>query len=165
MIAARLLAAAALAALLAGCAGSVSAPVPVTPLGLEQKAALRLSAITADAAPDVTMSKYDLDVVKERVRTYLQVQSPQVFAATDGALTMRIHFTRFDRGNTLARGMMIGLGQIIIEATVTLEDAHGAIAGQYKVSKDFAIGGLIGAMTTTEDVEDGFAKSVAAILK
>jgi hypothetical protein len=35
---------------------------------------------------------------------------------------------------------------------------------QYKVSKDFAIGGVVGATTSVDDVEEGFAKSVAAVV-
>ena len=61
--------------------------------------------------------------------------------------------------------MLIGLGQIVIEATVTLEDGSGRTVGEYKVAKDFAIGGVIGATTTVEDVEEGFAKSVAEIVR
>jgi len=79
-------------------------------------------------------------------------------------LKMKIHFTRFDRGNAFARAMLIGLGQIVIEATVSLQDAQGTTVAQYKVSKDFAIGGVVGATTSVDDVEEGFAKSVAAVV-
>ncbi|HEX4301398.1 MAG TPA: DUF4410 domain-containing protein [Rhizomicrobium sp.] len=161
----RLLAIAAVAVLLAGCAGSVSAPEPITALSPAQKSALRISDITADAAPDVQMSDGDFGLIAQNVRSYIGAKSPQVFADQNGALKMRIHFTKFDRGNAFARSMLIGLGQIVIEANVSLLDPGGKVVAEYKVSKDFALGGMMGAMTTVEDVEDGFAKSVAEVVK
>ena len=44
-------------------------------------------------------------------------------------------------------------------------DASGAKFAEYQVSKDFALGGIAGATTTVDDVEDGFAKSVAEVVK
>jgi hypothetical protein len=59
-----------------------------------------------------------------------------------------------------------GLGQIHIDADVWVFDAAtNESLGQYKVSKDFAFGGLYGLMTNIEDVEKGFARSVADIFK
>jgi Domain of unknown function (DUF4410) len=162
---ARILCVAALAALLTGCASSVSTPTAIAPLTTEQKAALRLSDISADAAGGVAMSDGDFGLICQKVRAYIQAQSPGVFADQNGALKMKIHFTRFDRGNAFARAMLIGLGQIVIEADVSLEDAGGKTVAQYKVSKDFALGGMAGAATTVDDVEDGFAKSVATVVK
>jgi len=163
MTIARLLSIAALSALLSACAGSVSAPTAIAPLSPEQKASLHVSDISADAANGVAMSDGDFGIICQKVRSYIAIQSPGVLA--EGAaspLKMKIHFTRFDRGNAFARAMLIGLGQIVIEATVSFEDAQGATVAQYKVSKDFAIGGVAGATTSVDDVEEGFAKSVAA---
>jgi len=155
-----------LAVMLAGCAGSVSAPTAIQPLSTEQKAALHLSNVSADAASGVAMSDGDFGIICQKVRAYIQTQSPNAFSSqANSGLVMKIHFTRFDRGNAFARAMLIGLGQIVIEATVTLEDGSGATVAQYKVAKDFAIGGVIGATTTVDDVEDGFAKSVATVVQ
>jgi hypothetical protein len=164
----RVLCAIALAAMLAGCAGSVSVPTAIQPLSTDKKAALHLSDVSADAATGVLMSDGDFGIVCQKVRSYIQVQSPGVLVDQSGvatALKMKIHFTRFDRGSAFARAMLIGLGQIVIEANVTLEDASGTTVAQYKVSKDFALGGIAGATTSVDDVEDGFAKSVAAVVK
>ena len=154
---------AALGIALAGCAGSVSAPEAVQALSADQKGALRVSTISADAAGGVEMGDNDFDAVCQKVRGYIQKDSPAVLA--DSGYRMKIHFTRFDRGSAFARAMLIGLGQIRIEATVDLEDSSGARAAEYKVAKDFALGGIAGATTTVDDVEDGFAKSVAEIVK
>jgi len=162
----RLLIAAALALSLSACADSVSAPTAVQPLSAPSLASLRVSDISADAAAGVEMSDGDFGLICQKVRGYIQAQSPAVLATGDGTqLKMHLHFTRFDRGNAFARMMLAGLGQIHIEATVAFTDAAGAPAGTYTVSKDFALGGIYGGSTTVEDVEDGFAKSVAEIFK
>lgn len=163
MITFRLLAVGTLGALLAGCAGDASRPVTLQPF--EQNAPLRLADVNVDADPSVQMSEGDLGLVGQKVRTYIEAESPGVFGSGPDALTMKIHFTRFDRGDAFARAMMAGLGQIKIDATVVLDDAAGKQVGAYNVSKDFAFGGVIGATTTVEDVEEGFAKSVARIVR
>lgn len=157
----------ALVVLLAGCAGSVSKPTVLQPLPSAQQAALHISAISADAANGVEMSDGDFGLICQKVRGYIDQESPGVIVdpATGHGLQMKIHFTRFDRGNAFARAMLIGLGQIRIEATVSLENASGAPVAQYAVSKDFALGGIAGATTSVEDVEEGFAKSVAEVVK
>jgi hypothetical protein len=166
MKAIRILSAVAVAAVLAGCAGSVSAPTVVAPLSIEQKASLRLSGISADAAAGIAMSDGDFGIICQKVRTYIATQTPGAFAEGASApLRLKIHFTRFDRGNAFARAMLMGLGQIVIEADVSLEDASGQTVAQYKVAKDFALGGIAGATTSVDDVEDGFAKSVAAVVR
>jgi hypothetical protein len=163
----RLACAASLAAMLAGCAGSVSAPVAVQALSQEQRGALKLSDISADAAQGVAMSDGDFGLICEKVKSYIDADHPGMVvdgAAVPQALKMQIHFTRFDRGSAFARAMLIGLGQIRIEATVSLADASGKEVAEYKVAKDFALGGIAGATTSVDDVEEGFAKSVAQVV-
>jgi hypothetical protein len=152
---------------LAGCAGSISEPTVVQPLAPDQQAGMHISDISADAASGVEMSDGDFGLISQKVRGYIEQNSPGVMVdpATGQALHMKIHFTRFDRGNAFARAMLIGLGQIRIEASVSLENAAGTPVAQYEVAKDFALGGVVGATTKVDDVEDGFAKSVAEIVK
>ena len=151
---------------LAACASSVSHPVAVQPLVLDAATPVRISDVSADALPDLKVGDADLGLIAQKVKAYIQADSPAVMASTDtSAYAMKIHVTRFDRGNAFARTMMMGLGQIHIEGTVDLDDPSGKMLAQYKVSKDFALGGIAGGTTTVEDVEDGFAKSVAEIVK
>jgi hypothetical protein len=153
---------------LAGCAGDVSKPTALQDLTPAQKASLHLSDVTADAAAGVEMGDTDFDAVCQKVKAYAQEEAPAVMAAAPAgtsAYKMQIHFTKFDRGSAFARAMLIGLGQIKIEATVNLVDTSGATVASYNVSKDFALGGIAGATTTVADVEDGFAKSVVEIVK
>jgi hypothetical protein len=148
----------------AGCAGSVSAPVPVQSLAPEQRSGLSISSVVSDAADGVPIRDDELSTMSRMIKTYMQANNPGIVSAA-GRYTMKVHFTRFDRGDRLARMMLMGLGQIRIEATVDLCDAAGSVAAEYKVSKDFAGGGIWGGATDVSDVEDGFAKSVAEIVK
>jgi hypothetical protein len=166
----RIAAAAALALLLAACATSSTKPVVVQTLNKEQVAALRLKDVTAVAAPGVSMSQADFDRICFKVKKELQVVSPGIIvdpASPEAAAadTMKITFTQYDSGSAFARAMLIGLGQIHVDADVAVLDPTGASVGQYKISKQFALGGLVGATTSIEDVEDGFAKSVSEIAK
>ena len=75
-------------------------------------------------------------------------------------------FTTYDKGNAVARLMLIGLGQIHIDANVALIDAtSNAILANYFVHKTFAWGGAYGGTTSIEDVESGFAASVVKIFQ
>lgn len=157
-----------LAISLAGCAGSVAEPTAVQALTTDQKAALRLSDVTADADKGVPVSDGDMGLICQKVRAEIEAQSPGIFADrahAGSAMRLNIHFTKFDRGNAFARFMLIGLGQIRIEANVDVIDTSGHTVAQYQVAKDFALGGIAGGVTSVEDVEEGFAKSVAEVVK
>lgn len=152
-------------ALLTGCATSAAPPTTVQPLATAQRTGLHISEITADAADGIEMSDGDFDVVCKKIRIIAAAEAPGIFVDGGHGLKMHIHFTRFDRGSAFARAMLIGLGQIRIEATVTLIDASGATVAEYAVSKDFAIGGVIGASTTVGNVETGLARSIVEFVK
>ena len=159
-------AAAAIAALvlLAGCAESVAPPVAVQSMAPEQRSAVQVTDVKAEAVPGVIMTPMDLERLAE-------LSKANILAVTgshpDGnAVTVKIVFTEYDKGNAFARFMLAGLGQIRISADVSVtENASGHLLGQYQVSKDFAFGGIYGASTRIEDVEEGFVKSVAEIFR
>ncbi len=156
-----------IAAVLAGCADSVSKPVPVLTMAPEQKSSLKISDVTAEAAPGVEMTQYDLDRITGKLKGELSLRAARIMAAEGDALdatTMKVVFRKYDAGNAFARAMLAGLGQIRIEADVLLIDAAGTTVGQYQVSKAFAFGGIYGAATSIEDVEVGFVKSVVEIV-
>ena len=60
---------------LAGCAGSVSAPMSVQGLSVMQRTMLRLSDISADATNGVEMGDTDFQRITELVRNYIQEES------------------------------------------------------------------------------------------
>jgi hypothetical protein len=61
--------------------------------------------------------------------------------------------------------MLAGLGQIHVNADVTIEDrSRPAVLGEFAVTKTFAWGGIYGATTNITDVEEGFAEAVAKVV-
>ena len=80
-------------------------------------------------------------------------------------VTLKLTFTAYDEGSAVARLMLIGMGQIHIDADIAILDAAGNMIGVYKVAKQFAIGGLVGGTTQIEDVEKGFENSVVELVR
>jgi len=153
---------------LTACAGDVSKPTAVQALSAAQQSSLHMSDVSAEAKPGIEISSYEIDRIVMQVKAELaKVELARPPGAT-GAQTAKVKLvlTEYDKGNAFARAMLAGLGQIKIDADVIfLDDATGQEIARYQVSKDFAFGGIYGASTRMEDVEEGFAKSVAEILK
>jgi Domain of unknown function (DUF4410) len=151
---------------LSACAGSVAPPTVV--LGPPQGQQIFLRDVVAEAAPGVAMTPEDLKRNVQLVLAEIRASSPAVLqpSGEPHAWLMKIIFTRYDEGNAFARFMLAGLGQIRIEADVLLLDPDtGQTVAKYQVAKDFSFGGIYGGTTTIQDVEKGFARSVAATVK
>jgi hypothetical protein len=149
--------------LLTGCATSASKPAAHR----EVPPSIRVVLVTGEVGQGVAMGQVDLDRVLELVVQEIRAQHPQVFAAQprpggrDTKLT--VTFTNYVRGSATAR-LLVGSGQMKIAANAQFADAGtDAPVGTYVVQKESYLGGVIGASTSIEDVERGFAKSVAAI--
>lgn len=163
-----------LALFVAGCASTAGSARPLTAavkpeiLAPYTKVALATSA-QGDAAPKMTPA--DRDRVAALVAGKVKERAPNRFtdfaATTMDAATLQvtIAFTRYDEGSAFARAMLAGLGQMHIDAEVTLEDrARQTVLGKFKVTKTFAWGGLYGGFTGIKDVEGGFAEAVAKVV-
>ncbi len=117
------------------------------------------------------MTPDDVNRIIQQVEADIRATSPNVLAPAGtppapNATLMKITFTRYDEGSAFARFMLAGLGQIYIEGDVVLIDSQTQqVLGKYKVSKDFSFGGVYGVTTTIQDVEKGFARSVAAVIE
>ena len=108
-----------------------------------------------------------VQLVQERIRARNAGRFANVGAAPSdpAALQVKIGFTRYEEGSGLARFMLMGLGQIRIDADVALVDpATQAVLGTYFVTKTVAWGGVSGGATTIRDVETGFADAVADVV-
>ncbi|MEO5599031.1 MAG: DUF4410 domain-containing protein [Novosphingobium sp.] len=150
--------------LLAGCASAKTKPTVLQSLPSEIKLPVRVSSVTVDAAEGIWVSDEDRMLVQQKIRSRLDAL-PVTDATMQGPVyAMRVLFTRFDHGSSAARLGMIGLGQIHMNGTVSLVDQTGKLCGEYKIGKGLVLGGIAGGLTSTSDVEDGFAKSVVAIL-
>jgi hypothetical protein len=158
--------------LLSACAGSVNAPtLQSAPTAAVDVKTVPLGKVTAEAGPGVTMASYELSRITEKVQTELAAEYAGRVVATNaadppGEVNIKLVFTEYDKGSAFARAMLAGLGQMHIHANVILTDAStGATLETFEATKDFGWGGLYGGVTSIEDLEDGFAKSVAEIFK
>ena len=154
-------------AALAGCAGSVAPPTIVTALPAEQRLNLHLAGVTTGKAAGVALTDADTTRITQLVLADIQAQSPGLIdPAAAQARALRITITRYDPGNAAARFMLAGLGQIRLDGDVAVADAaNGQVIAEYKVAKQFSFGGLYGGLTSITDVEKGFSKSVADLVK
>ena len=76
-----------------------------------------------------------------------------------------VTITRFDKGNAVARFILVGLGQIHLEGLVEVYALpSNEKIDDFTVSKTFAWGGIYGATTRIEDLEPAFADAVSAAL-
>ncbi|MCI4626598.1 MAG: DUF4410 domain-containing protein [Candidatus Magnetoovum sp. WYHC-5] len=81
------------------------------------------------------------------------------------AIDVEVIINNYEKGNAFARAMLAGLGQIHIDANVMIKNSvTKELLTEHEVSKAFAWGGIYGGATTIEDVEEGFAKGVAAVI-
>jgi hypothetical protein len=138
---------------------------------LNRKDALSNLILETKANPDVTIQNVDSQRIVEKVLSRIKEKAPTRFAQVNpphpnqDTLRAVINITRYDQGNAFARFMLAGLGQIHIDADVTLqEEAAQSLLGTYEVTKTFAWGGYYGMSTKITDVEEGFAESVAAVI-
>lgn len=155
---------------LAACAGTVNAPTLTSapPPGFDA-ARVPIGQVSGEAGLGVAMIPSDVARVTQKVQAALTAEYPTRViagraAAPPGEVNIKLQITEYDKGNAFARAMLAGLGSMHIHANVMLVDAStAATVATYQVTKDFAWGGLYGGTTSIEDLEDGFAKSVAAI--
>jgi len=118
---------------------------------------------------DLELTTTDKDRILGQIIASLNKDYParfkQINPATPGASTLNalITITRYDRGNAFARQMLAGLGSMHIDANVGLSDYETKqTLGTFECKKTFAWGGMYGGSTTIENIEEGFAKAVAA---
>jgi Domain of unknown function (DUF4410) len=156
---------------LAACAGTVNAPTLTSAPTKFDPATAAIGRVSAEAAPGVVMTPEDLRRISGMVQAELASSYPdRVIAAggprRSGGVNVKLLFTQYDAGNAVARLMLAGLGQIHIDAKVLLTDVTtGRTVATFEASKTFAWGGLYGGSTKIEDVEVGFARSVAEIFQ
>src|SRR5262245_2355153 len=167
-----LVAAVCVAGLVSGCASSPGGINPVAPLkeGSNLTTFSNL-ALEVQAGSGVTLSATDKERISRLIVDTIKKKEPNRFAdinaptAAPSTLRASVNVTRYDKGNSFARFMLAGLGQMHIDAHVVFSDqATQSTLGQYEVTKTFAWGGIYGAVTRIDDVEEGFANAVAVLI-
>jgi len=103
--------------------------------------------------------------IKERAPTRFTEVAVTTIPVDPDTMFVTVAFTRYEAGSAVARAMLAGLGQIHVDADVTIEDrSRPAVLGEFAVTKTFAWGGIYGAATGITDVEEGFADAVAKVV-
>jgi len=107
-----------------------------------------------------------LQHIAGNIKGVIEQTAPDMIVSPSGsAAKLKVVITYFDPGT--ANTGFWGRGRrsdIQIAANVFIIDASGKTIGQYKVSKDISPDSLMNATTEDKDVEEGLAKSVAAIV-
>ena len=119
----------------------------------------------------VNLLPMDKQRLLERIVTRVKAKAPSRFAEINppspngSSLHATVQLTRYDEGNAFARFMLAGLGQIHIDANVSLQDwgSHAELR-KYLITKTFAWGGFYGLGTRITDVEEGFTEGVVAAI-
>ncbi|PPD39319.1 MAG: hypothetical protein CTY16_19175 [Methylobacter sp.] len=155
--------------LAAGCASNggshklVSAPMSSTQAGKYTDLM-----VSVQAAPHVALSQSDRFRMTNLIAEDVNFDAPNRFKAINPLvpnstiLQASVVIKRYDEGDAFYRLMLMGLGQIHIDADVVLADsATKNQLAQYEVTKTFAWGGYFGALIGIKDVEVGFCKAVA----
>ena len=122
--------------------------------------------VKVDAASGVEVMDLDKLRISQVIAAKLEARRMENPANNDPKdCLVQVTLTRYQRGNAFARAMLAGLGQIHIDAAVTVysEPSNEKIA-DFVVAKTFAWGGIYGASTSMEDIERTFADGVATAL-
>ena len=75
---------------------------------------------------------------------------------------VKVHITKYDKGNAFARFMIAGAGSIHVDGIITVYDLPSKRkVKDFSITKTFAWGGIYGGATTIKEVGEGFAMGVA----
>jgi len=149
----------------AGCASSRPKPtfsheiVAASHVGVSD-----VAQVNVDAPESVKILKSEQSRLAEKIQQ--KIDNRKLANAGNGAgktYEVDLHLSRYDKGNAFARAMLAGLGQIHIDGKVDIyQMPDHTLVGEFDLNKTFAWGGIYGAATSMEDIEDTFADGVAA---
>ncbi len=158
--------------ILAGCAGTagrhrVLVPTPES-VSIGQYANLILDTHSTNGE---VMTENDFQRIKALIIKKIKEKQFDRFKQINSennmphSLHASLDFEKYDKGNAFARSMLIGLGQIHIDAILQLSDNDTQeVLGKFEIKKTFAWGGLYGGFTGIEGAEYGFADAVVEVL-
>jgi hypothetical protein len=150
-----------------GCASSGGGSDVRTPLAAgTDLAAFHALALEVAPSDGVAVPPGVEDRLEQEIRARVSLKAPGRFASTAGSgptLDADLSLTRYDEGNAFLRFLLAGLGQAHIDGVLVLR-SNGATLAEYDVSKTFAWGGVYGAATEMEEIEQGFAERAAALI-
>ena len=117
-----------------------------------------------ETADKVTVDPAARDRVAGKIKTKIderKLKNPAL--ASPRSVQVLLHVTRYEKGNAFARAMLAGLGQIHLEGTIFVyQMPDRVLLEDFDLQKTFAWGGIYGAATSMEQIEDTFTDTVAA---
>jgi len=156
---------AALSALGAGCASTPPEPKFAHAMVANSRiAASDTVDVVVDAADKVNVLPVERERVAEKIKAKIDERKVKNAAAPSArAVQVTLHLTRYEKGNAFARAMLAGLGQIHLDGTVSVyQMPDHVLLEDFDLQKTFAWGGMYGAATSMETIEDTFADGIAA---
>lgn len=149
--------------LLAGCA--TTSPNAKFREALPKDQYLRASdtaSVKVEAGDGVAIEEFEKQRLAQRIQAKIDAQKINNVSSGKREFEIAVLVTRYDKGNAFARAMLAGLGQIHIDAKVSVFPLpERKKVAEFDIDKTFAWGGIYGAVTKIEDVEQGFAEGVA----
>lgn len=150
--------------LLVGCATTSPSATFMKELPKEQRVdANDTTTVKVEASDGVTIAEHEKQRLAQQIQSQIDALKTDNPASADKReYELDVRVTRYDKGNAFARFMLAGVGQIHIDATVSVFalPKRGKVA-EFEIDKTFAWGGIYGGATSIEDVEQGFAEGVA----
>jgi hypothetical protein len=151
-----------LALIVSGCATSGGKPSYSKALAADARV------VSADkvksevtAGSQVTIAPYEKERFAQKIDAAIRKRA-QAGKRSGRNYLIVVNLTKYKKGNAFARAMMAGLGSMRMEATVSVYSMPSRkMEGQFTMEKNFNWGGLYGAVTNIENVEEEFAKSLA----
>jgi hypothetical protein len=153
---------------LSACGSSVARPDVVTALA-DPNQKLAVVDVTCTAGSATKIDPVTLDRIKTGILNELEHAKPVSLMANANPdarpISLKVNLTSYEEGNAAARLMLMGLGQMHIDSDIEIVDASGNTIGAYKIAKQFALGGVVGASTSIKYVESGFESSVDELVR
>jgi uncharacterized lipoprotein YmbA len=152
---------------LAGCASSIPKATYSQEIAVNARVTANDSSqVHVDAAESVKILPGESQRLSEKIKAKIDTRKLTNTAPAGSSgrnYEVDLHLTRYDKGSAFARAVLAGLGQIHIDGTVSIyQMPDHKLVGEFKLEKTFAWGGIYGATTGIEDIENTFADGVAA---
>jgi hypothetical protein len=150
---------------LAGCASSMPKPQYEREIVAEAHVSGHdVAEVKVDAADGVKILPQDEERLVQKIKAKIDARKEaNVRTGEPNTYEVDLRLTRYEKGSAFARAMLAGLGQIHIDGKVLVYrmPMHTPV-GEFALKKTFAWGGIYGAATSMDDIENTFADGVAA---
>jgi hypothetical protein len=120
--------------------------------------------VTIEVAEHISVLPSERQRVEEKIKARIDARKATNAAGPSPRnIQVVLQITRYEKGSAFARAMLAGLGQIHLEGKISVfQMPDHTLLEDFDMQKTFAWGGIYGASTSIEQIEDTFADAVAA---